>query len=100
MSYSVGLDLNETRYSYNIKQIQLYHKIIYEYLYMRNIYNEKYFYPKFKILHLHEIDAIKLPDKIDIKQLIIKDRLQLKTIYEEILKDEIQDTKKEYYFTD
>ena len=55
---------------------------------------------KFKILPLHEIDAIKLPDKIDIKQLIIKDRLQLKTMYEEILKDEIQDTNKEYYFSD
>ena len=100
MSYSIGLDLNETRYSYNIKQIQLYHKIIYEYLFMRNTYNRKYFYPKGKILNIHETDCVNLPDKIDINKMIDKDRNQLKTMYEEIYRDELNDDNKEYYFTD
>ena len=100
LSYNVSLDLNETRYSYNIKQLKLHHRINYEYLYMRNIYNEKYFYPKFKILQIHKIDAAKLPDKTDINKMIEQDRFQLKTMFEEIYQDELNDNNKEYYFTD
>ena len=102
MSYSIGLDSNETRFSYNLKQIQLYHKIIYEYIFMLNTYNRKYFYPKGKKLNIHEINCVNLsdPDKININKMIDKDRNQLKTMFEEIYQDELTDKNKEYYFTD
>ena len=51
-------------------------------------------------MNIHETDCVNLADEIDINKIINKDRNQLKTMYEEILKDELEDKNNEYYFTD